>query len=143
VLRALGREDLASDPRFDASAASRQAHREEIDALVQDWVEGRTVAEAVRTFQAHHVPAGPVRDLREAFEDEHLRAREMVVALEHPTRGPIPGARGVGMPIKFLHHPAAFDAPAPTHGAHNAEVYGRLLGLGAADLEMLRADGVI
>ncbi|MBI2161018.1 MAG: CoA transferase [Candidatus Rokubacteria bacterium] len=143
VLRALGREDLAADPRFDASAASRQAHREEIDALVQDWVAGRTVVEAVGTFQTHHVPAGPVRDLREALEDEHLRAREMVVALEHPTRGPIPGAKGVGMPIKFLHHPAAFDAPAPTLGAHNADVYGRLLGLGAAELETLRADGVI
>ena len=143
VLRAMGREELATDARFDPSAASRTAHREEIDALVGNWVGRRTVEEAVRILQAHHVPAGPVRTLSEAFDDEHLNAREMVVPLEHPTRGPVPGARGAGMPIKFLHHPAAFDAPAPTHSAHNAEVYGRLLGLGAADLEMLRADGVI
>jgi CoA:oxalate CoA-transferase len=143
VLRALGRPELASDPRFDPSAGSRRAHRDEVDALVQAWVGQHTVAEAVQTLQAHHVAAGPVRDVREAFDDEHLRAREMVVPLEHPTHGPVPGARGAGMPIKFLHHTAALDQPAPALGAHTAEIYGRLLDLGPADLDALRAQGVI
>ena len=143
LLRALGRPELATDPRFDPAAASRRAHREEIDALVQDWVAQHTVADAVLILQTHHVAAGPVRDLREVLEDEHLHAREMVVPLEHPTHGPIPGAKGAGMPIKFANHPAAFDQPAPELGAHNAEIYGRLLGLGAPDLEALRAEGVI
>ena len=142
VLDALGRPDLLADPRFAPGTASRCAHREEIYALVQGWVGERTVAEAVEILQAHHVAAGPVRDLAQALEDEHLRAREMVVPLAHPTRGPVPGARGAGMPIKFLNHPAGFDAPAPAIGAHNAEVYGRL-GLTAADLDSLHTDGVI
>ncbi len=143
VLLALGRPELESDPRFDPSAGSRRAHRDEIDGLLQSWIGERTVGEAVQTLQAHHVAAGPVRDLREAFEDEHLHAREMVVPLEHPTSGPVPGARGAGMPIKFLRHRAAFDRPAPALGADTAEVYGRLLGLGPADLDALRAEGVI
>jgi CoA:oxalate CoA-transferase len=143
VLRALGRPELASDPRFDPSAASRRAHREEIDALVQEWVGQRTAVEAVQILQAHQIAAGPVRDLREAFDDEHLHARDMVVPLEHPVHGPVPGARGVGMPIKFLRHPAAFDQPAPTLGAHNQEIYGQFLGLGDPDLESLREQGVI
>ncbi len=143
VLRAMGRSELATDPRFDPAAVSRRAHREEIDALVQDWVGQHTVADAVRILQTHHVASGPVRDLREALDDEHLLAREMVVPLEHPTHGPVRGAQGFGMPIKFLNHQAAFDQPAPALGAHNAEVYGRLLGLSAPDLEALRAEGVI
>lgn len=143
VLRALGCPELASDPRFDPSAASRRAHREEIDALVQDWVGQRTADEAVEILQAHQIAAGPVRDLREAFDDEHLHARDMVVPLEHPVHGPVPGARGAGMPIKFLRHPASFDQPAPALGAHNQEIYGGFLGLGDADLESLREQGVI
>jgi crotonobetainyl-CoA:carnitine CoA-transferase CaiB-like acyl-CoA transferase len=143
VLRALGRQELASDPRFDPSAASRRAHREEIDALMQEWAGQHTAAEAVQILQAHQIAAGPVRDLREAFEDEHLHARNMVVPLEHPVHGPVPGARGVGMPIKFLRHPAAFDEPAPALGAHNQEIYGQFLGLGDGDLESLREQGVI
>jgi crotonobetainyl-CoA:carnitine CoA-transferase CaiB-like acyl-CoA transferase len=47
------------------------------------------------------------------------------------------------MPIKFHHHAAAFDAPAPALGAHTAEVYGRLLGLDAGEIERLRADGIV
>jgi crotonobetainyl-CoA:carnitine CoA-transferase CaiB-like acyl-CoA transferase len=143
VLRALGRPQLASDPRFHPSAGSRRAHREEVDALVQAWVAERTAAEAVDILQAHQVAAGPVRDLGEALGDEHLHARDMVVPLEHPEHGPVPGARGMGMPIKFLRHPAAFDQPAPALGAHNQEIYGRLLGLGEADLASLREQGVI
>jgi CoA:oxalate CoA-transferase len=143
VLRAMGREALAADPRFDPDVASRAAHREEIDALVGDWIGGLTVEEAVTRLQTHHVPAGPVRTLAEACDDEHMKAREMVLPLEHPAHGPLPGARGPGMPIKFRNHPAAFDAPAPVHGAHNAEIYGRFLGLDATALDKLRADGVI
>jgi crotonobetainyl-CoA:carnitine CoA-transferase CaiB-like acyl-CoA transferase len=79
----------------------------------------------------------------ELLEDEHLLAREMVVGLEHPTRGPVPGARALGMPIKFRHHPARFEAPAPALGADNAEVFGRLLDLDGAALDALRARGVV
>lgn len=143
VLRAMGRPELADDPRFEPAAGSRRAHRTEIDALVQEWVAERTVDDAVATLQAHHVAAGPVRDLRQAFDDEHLQMRDMIVPLEHPTHGPIPGAKGAGMPIKFLQHEAEFDRPAPALGAHNAEVYGRWLGLTAADLDALGAQGVI
>ena len=143
LLRALGRPELSADPRFDPAAPSRRAHRAEIDALVQDWIAQRSVADAVQTLQAHRVAAGPVRDLREVLDDEHVRAREMIVPLEHPAHGPIPGASGLGMPIQFANHPAGFDRPAPALGAHNAEIYGRLLGLGAPDLEALRAEGVI
>ncbi len=142
VLDALGRPELAADPRYAPAAASRQAHRAEIDALMSEWMAGRTAAEAVETLQKHHVAAGPVRELSQALADEHLRERGAVVPLEHPLHGAIPGGRGAGMPIKFAHHAAGFDGPAPVAGAHNAEIYGRL-GLGAADLAALRDAGVM
>jgi crotonobetainyl-CoA:carnitine CoA-transferase CaiB-like acyl-CoA transferase len=47
------------------------------------------------------------------------------------------------MPIKFTRYQAGFDQPAPLLGAHNDDVYGQLLGLGKADLDSLREQGVI
>ena len=45
--------------------------------------------------------------------------------------------------IRFSETPAAVVASAPEVGADNAAVYGELLGLGEAELDALRADGVI
>jgi formyl-CoA transferase len=142
LLVAIGREDLAQDPRF-ASILKRREHREDVDAVVQQWIGQRTVAEAVQHLQKHQIPAGPVLSPSELLEDEHLTARGMVVDLVHPTHGPMPSVKGIGMPIKFLQHPVAFDQPAPALGAHNAEIYGRLLGLDDARLQTLKEQGVI
>jgi crotonobetainyl-CoA:carnitine CoA-transferase CaiB-like acyl-CoA transferase len=143
VLTALGRPELARDPRFAGGPAMAPEVRRRLDDLMAAWVATRTAMEAVHALQAHRVPASPVPGIDELVEDEHLRAREMVVGLEHPTQGPVPGARALGMPIKFRHHPARFDRPAPALGADNAEVYARLLGLDAAALEGLRARGIV
>ena len=140
---AIGRPELADDPRFAGGLAVGSEARRELDGLVGAWIAKRGAMDAVLVFQAHKVPASPVPGVDELVEDEHLRAREMVVDLAHPTAGRIPGARAFGMPIKFRHHPARFEAPAPALGADNADVYGRLLGLDAAVLEELRARRVI
>jgi len=142
LLVAIGREDLAQDPRF-ASILKRREHREDVDAVVQQWIGQRTVAEAVHHLQKHQVPAGPVLSPPELLADEHLTARGMVVDLLHPIHGPMPGVKGIGMPIKFLQHPVAFDQPAPALGVHNEEIYGRLLGLDGAQLRALKEQGVI
>ena len=143
VLVALGRRELARDPRFAGGPAITPEARRELDDLVGAWIVKRPSREAVDVLQAHKVPAGPVAAIDELLEDEHLRARGMVAGLEHPTSGPIPGARAFGMPIKFRHHPARFAAPAPALGADNADVYARLLGLDAAALAALRARGIV
>jgi len=142
LLVAIGREELRRDPRF-SNILNRREHREEIDVIVQHWIGQRTVAEAVAHLQKYQVPAAPVLSPPELLHDEHLKAREMVVDLAHPTHGPMPGVKGIGMPIKFVHHPLNFDQPAPALGAHNAEIYGRLLGLDNAKLQTLKEQGVI
>jgi crotonobetainyl-CoA:carnitine CoA-transferase CaiB-like acyl-CoA transferase len=89
------------------------------------------------------VPAGPVQTLPELLTNPQLQARQMVVDLEHPSAGPLPGVKGFGMPIRFVEHPVQFDQPAPLLGAHNEEIYGTVLGLDAAARAELQAKGVI
>jgi formyl-CoA transferase len=142
LLAALGREDLKADARF-ATPLSRREHIRVIDELVTDWMAQRSTAEAVTVLQQHEVPAGPVHTLPELLTHPHLQARHMVIDLEHPVTGPIPGAKGFGMPIRFIEHPLQFDQPAPLLGAHNEEIYKNVLGVSDAALEELRAKRVI
>jgi len=142
LIVAIGREDLAKDPRF-ANIISRRDHREEVDAIVQEWIGQHTVTEAVEYLQKRGVPAGPVLSPEDLIHDEHLAARNMVIDLDHPLHGSIPGAKAIGMPIKFANTPVQFDQPAPALGQHNEEIYQRLLGLGSAKLAELKEQGIL
>jgi len=142
LIVAIGREDLANDQRF-ANLIARRDHREEVDAIVQEWIGQRTVTEAVEYLQQQGVPAGPVLSPEDLVNDEHLAARNMVIDLEHPVHGPIPGAKAIGMPIKFLNNPVQFDQPAPALGQHNEEIYGRFFGFDRAKLAKLKEQDII
>jgi crotonobetainyl-CoA:carnitine CoA-transferase CaiB-like acyl-CoA transferase len=111
--------------------------------MVQEWVGQRTVHDAVEYLQKSGVPAGPILSPRELMDDEQLAAREMVINLEHPLHGPIPGAKAIGMPVKFVNNPVQFDQPAPALGQHNEEIYRRFLGFERVKLAELKEQGII
>ena len=142
LITALGREDLKEDVRF-ATPLARREQIPFIDAMVAEWLKDRTTAEAVSLLQQNEVPAGSVQTMPELLTHPHLQERRMVVNLEHPTAGSLPGVKGFGMPIHFVEHPLQFDQPAPLLGAHNDEIYGERLGLEAATIAALREKGVI
>jgi formyl-CoA transferase len=138
LTRVLGQPELADDPRF-ANRDGRLSHGKELDALVESWTEKRTKHEVMEQLAAAGVPCGAVLDSTEVLENEHLRARGMVVDVDHPTRGRM---AMLGSPIHLSASPTEVSR-APLLGEHNAEIYGRLLGLGEADIAALRRDGVV
>ena len=60
-------------------------------------IEAITAAEPRRHWlarlEAHGIPCGPINNYAEAFADPQIRAREMVVEIDHPTLGPPADAR--------------------------------------------------
>ena len=138
VARIVGRPELGDDPRFQ-DRLGRVAQVEEIDALVEGWTEKRTKQEAMETLAGAGVPCGAVLDSTEILANEALIKRGMIVTLEHPTRGRFAMP---GNPVKMSASPTTVT-PAPLLGEHNAEVYGKLLGCSAEDLDALRREGVI
>jgi len=80
-----------------------------------------------------------VLDSTEVLADKHLRARGFITDLEHPRRGPYPMP---GNPVRMSESPTEVTR-APLLGEHNAEIYGKHLGLDSAELETLRREGVI
>ncbi|HYB41550.1 MAG TPA: CoA transferase, partial [Candidatus Methylomirabilis sp.] len=140
IARVLGREDLLGHPDF-ASTPARAARMEEIDAMVEAWTRTRGKDQVMKELTLAHVPCAPVRTAREVVEDPHLAERGVWVDVEHPRRG---RTRVPISPIR-LHGsaPARVARPAPLLGQDTDRVLTELLGLGAAELAALHADGVI
>ena len=98
----------------------------------------RTRAEWVELFFKHDIPGGPVNTMREAFEDPHVKAREMVMHVDHPVEGRIPQ---LGFPVKFSGTPGRISSPPPTLGQHTREVLERL-GYSAEQIDEMAKTGV-
>ena len=139
LARAMGREDLLADPRF-TSLALRAEHGDVINAIVADWCRSRTAAEIADILVRHDVPFGVAYSAADIFADPHIAAREDLVSVDDPVIGPV---RMQGVYPRFSRTPGAIRGGAPRLGAHNAEVYGELLGLSVDDLRALERDGVI
>ena len=139
ILRAIGREDLVGDERYDTNA-KRLERRTEVDGLVNEQTFKRTVAEWDAIFEAHDVPHAPVLDVGQVLEHPQLAARGMVTEVEHPTVGRM---RITGRAIHLPAHDAAEFAAPPVLGQHTDEVLRELLDCTAEQLAGLRAEGVI
>jgi CoA:oxalate CoA-transferase len=142
LFRAIDRPELADDVRF-STRDRRVANADEVHAMIQAWMAGRTRAEALELLLANDVPAAEVRDPIEAITDPAVRAVGGTSPVEHPTYGSVDGVLGPGLPISFSGAHAAHDRPAPFVGQHNDEVYGDLLGYSAERIAALRASGAI
>lgn len=138
LLRVIGQEKFIGDERFN-SIRARVRHIKEIEAMIEAWTSTKTKREAWQILGEARVPAGAVLDSAEILEDPNLVEREMIVEVEHPQRGKI---KMLGCPIKLSDSPVHVEA-APLLGAHNADIYGSLLGLDARQLEDLKKENVV
>lgn len=133
------RPDLVADPRT-ATVGARGQHRLLVDEVVAAYAARHTVEEIVAVAEQRGFVAAPVLDFDQVAREPHFRERASVTEVEHPLHGALTLQ---GVSPKFSRTPAGVRQPAPTLGQHNAEVYGGLLGLDAAALQTLKADGVI
>ncbi|MDT8343369.1 MAG: CoA transferase, partial [Thermohalobaculum sp.] len=132
----LGAPGLAADPRF-ATNPDRMAHRAELEAALNAILRTRPTADWLAAFDAGGLPAGPVLDVCQMHADPQTRAREMVVATDHPVAGRV---EAIGLPVKFSATPGGATRPAPLLGQHTREVLAEA-GYAPAEIEALIAAG--
>ncbi len=135
----VGMNDYVDDERF-ADNKKRVANFKDLFKIIVEYMEKRTTAEWTEAFEAVKVPSGPILNVEQVVNDPQVKAREMIVELEHPDVGKL---RVPGVPIKFSKTPAGICCSAPALGEHNTEVYGGLLGIAKAELERLGREGVV
>lgn len=137
--RAMGLDQLASDPRF-ATNGDRVTNYGELRPLLVDVFRARTRAQWIACLDAAGVPCGSVRSVAEVVEDQQLHVRSMVERLTHPTVGAM---RTLGVPIKLSDTPATVLRPPPVLGEHTDRVLKEMLGTGEDELDRLRARKVL
>jgi crotonobetainyl-CoA:carnitine CoA-transferase CaiB-like acyl-CoA transferase len=131
--------DLPPDERF-ATNRQRVVGYDELKPILVDRLRTRTRRHWIERLTEAGVPCGSVRSLAELFADPQIAAREMVAEVAHPTVGPM---RVLGTPLKLSDTPGEIRTAPPRLGEHTAAVLTGDAGLTAADVEALRAKGVI
>ncbi|MDY0310481.1 MAG: CoA transferase, partial [Castellaniella sp.] len=86
------------------------------------------------------VPCGPINAIEQVFDDAQVRARGLRIDMPHPETGTVPL---VASPIRLSDTPVDYRLPPPPLGAHTAAVLAEILELAPAEIEALRARGVI
>jgi crotonobetainyl-CoA:carnitine CoA-transferase CaiB-like acyl-CoA transferase len=137
--RFCGVAGLAEEERF-ATNRQRVLAYDDLRRLVASRLSAETRAYWIERLTAAGVPCGSVRNLEELFADPQIAARAMVAHLQHPAVGAI---RVLGTPLKLSETAAEIRTAPPTLGQHTAEVLTAEAGVAAADLDALRAKGVI
>ena len=135
---AIGRPELAVDPRFETGEA-RLEHASELFEEISRWTRERTKYEAMEELGGAGVPCSANLSTDDLFSDRHLVARDFVHTVEHDALGPI---RLLGWAPRLSESDVPLRA-APLLGQHSDEVLRADLGLGDADLAALHEADVL
>lgn len=137
LARAIGAEELLEDPRF-ADYASRLAHRDEMNDLIEQYISTGTTAEWTERLQRHDVPHSPILSVGEALEHANTQARGMTSTVTHPKLGEL---RLVGNPINYVGVPRPPLLPPPQLGENTEEILQQVLNITSQRIEELHALG--
>ncbi|HYD09258.1 MAG TPA: CoA transferase [Acidimicrobiales bacterium] len=112
--RALGRDDVADDPRF-ATMALRAANAAELGACgLGQSAKSITVGDFLAACARHDVPAAPIVRLADLPDDPQCIANDLFTVVDHPVAGRL---REVRPAPRFSRTPARISSPAPTLGS--------------------------
>jgi crotonobetainyl-CoA:carnitine CoA-transferase CaiB-like acyl-CoA transferase len=138
LLRAVGRADMLTDPRF-ATNTARVANADACEAPIRDFIAARDCAEVLAIFERESITAAPVYDIDQLVADPHVIDREILVDLPDEALGKVAMHNVVP---RLAATPGAIRTPAPDLGEHTAEVLAGV-GVDAARLAALKAAGVV
>lgn len=141
-MHAIGRDDLANDPRMRDNPG-RTAHAAELEEAISDWTRTRSVEEVMELLTEAKVPAGPIYSVAELVDDPHFNAREMFIEREVPVDGPPESVIFPGVVPKLERLPGQVRWTGPELGQHTHEVLSGILGLSDAELAELEARRVV
>jgi CoA:oxalate CoA-transferase len=140
LCQAMGRSELADDPRFRTNA-ERVKRQEELFEIIQGWLTSLPDDNAIMArLNEYRVPAAPVLSIEEAINHPHLRERGTVRGVHDPLAGRM---ELPGFPLRFSAWPANREIEAPTLGRDNRDILRSYLGFTDDRISQLERDGIL
>ncbi len=139
LLKMMGNPDALQGEAWE-DVRFRRLNVDVIDPLVTEFCLRHTKTELAARCQTDHIPCTPVNSPAEFVNDPHIRARDFIIAAEHPVVGK---HQYLGPPYKLGESPCRIRRAAPLLAQDNEEIYGHELGYSKYDLTRFKAEGVI
>jgi crotonobetainyl-CoA:carnitine CoA-transferase CaiB-like acyl-CoA transferase len=136
-----GCTQLLEDDRF-RTAPERVRNRDHATEVLNDITRAKPSAWWLRELEKAKVGCGPINDLAQVFDDPQVKARGMVIEMDHPATGKKP-AKLIASPIKMSGTPVTYRQSPPMLGQHTEEVLAEFLDIPADDVAALREKGVV
>ncbi len=134
LCQAIGKSELADDPRF-AKNAQRVAHRQELIAILSEIFLQRDTNFWITLLSEAGIPCAPVQTIDQVFSNPQVLCRDMLLEVEHPAAGRV---RMAGMPVKFSGTPVSLRLPPPMLGQHSEAVLDMWLGMRRDEIDELK-----
>ena len=136
---AMNDPELALDPRF-RTQLGRMQHRQDIVGKVAALAKRFKRDDLLERLERADVPAAPIYDQKQVFDDAQIRHRGMVVEAPHDEAGSL---RMVANPIRFAEHPIGTYRAPPSIGEHTRVVLRERLALSDTEIDALIAEGIV
>lgn len=129
---------LANDTRF-GDPAHQEEFRREVYPIIDGIMGTKPIREWVEILDAADVPAAPILERGQVFDEPQMLENNMIASIDHPAAGRV---KMVAPPVQLSSTPGSVRKPAPQLGEDTEEVLGGL-GYSAEEIERLRAAAVI
>ncbi len=139
LMTAIGREDLAQDPRL-ASNPGRVVHQKLIDGAIAAWADQLSSSQVIQIMEDADVPVGAIFSIADAFEDPHYQARGMFEQVRVPNRD-----KDLAIPAilpKLMSTPGSTEWPGGDVGSHTDDLL-KTLGLTPERIAALKQQGIV
>ncbi len=134
LVEAVGRPELADDPRFRTNA-DRVQHRHELSRLLSEATAGQTTETWLERLGRAGVPAAPVHNVAQVVAHEQTQASGILQELR-------PGVTTAALPLVVDGERVLHRSPPPALGAHTADILAEA-GYSQAEIERLAAEGIV
>jgi crotonobetainyl-CoA:carnitine CoA-transferase CaiB-like acyl-CoA transferase len=136
-----GEEKLLGDARFKTNA-DRVSNREFVTNTLNEITKKHKSDWWLTELEKQKIGCGPINTLSEVFSDPHVKAREMVVQMDHKKTGKAP-LKLIANPIKMEQTPPTYRMAPPLLGEHTDEILSEKIGLSKSEIINLKDKGII